>query len=527
MKINYIKLQAEKDYNFLFNSNLTIISDYSGKGKTLLFKLIEYVLGSKGTHIELDEARKAFPGLIAIEMSIEKDKKEYVFNKTFENNKEIVYCEQKKMEGKYNDILNKIINYNPVKVIKSNSEMELTTFTLREYIKTLFFNEARLTSDSPLVSENFTERTKIKNFYKYLVTGISIDEKIILDAKMDVELENQVKTSLNVLKKELEQPTSEDKKRYKNLKTKIQNQSVEIDKESEKIRDLNLQKNEKLINIERLISLQQLFESQIEDIVSAKQFEHFLKDYTIDCECGRKINLIKCGFYDDEYKRVKIQLSDVANQIKKGKKEVDLISLKVAGALENLEGIKKEKEKSETEFSELTKNIEDYDLYVRLTNLFDIKNKKRGRVEELKKEQEQLDIFFKQEIETICKNATLRLKKWEFEKYYNVSFDAEKFDFRYDGTLRYLLSKGYRNICTCAVLIEILLKSISLGINTLNAIVIDSFWSHLYIEGKTTQDVINPIVKDLETLPIQVIVLENNKPSIYTEKTSLLKIEQE
>lgn len=103
----------------------------------------------------------------------------------------------------------------------------------------------------------------------------------------------------------------------------------------------------------------------------------------------------------------------------------------------------------------------------------------------------------------------------------------DNFDFNFSGTFRYLLSKGYRNICTFASIIEILLKSISLKINLLETIVIDSLWSHLFRNNNDVGEIINKIVKDLEQLNIQVIIIENTIPSEYSKRTTIHKLKNE
>ena len=272
MKIDYIKLKAEKIYNFKINNNVTIITDVSGSGKTLLFKFIEFLLGSDGKHIVLTEANKVYPGLDYIEMGIISKQKHYVFRKHFDFKTQLVLCDNVQIQGNYKDILNEVINYNPIKVIKNRTEFEFSTFTLREYVKTLFFNEERLTSQKPLIGDNYSEAVKIKNFYKYLVTGISLDERELKKAKDEHKVVTDIKNSLNLLKKELDQPSPEDKSDYVKLKKQIAYYQKTLTKYENQISDLVVSKNEKNINIERLKSLKQLLESQIEDMLSAKQF---------------------------------------------------------------------------------------------------------------------------------------------------------------------------------------------------------------------------------------------------------------
>ena len=61
---NYItKIELIADSNIVIEplETTTLITGFSGKGKTLLFKLIKYVLGETES-IDLDEAKRQFPG---------------------------------------------------------------------------------------------------------------------------------------------------------------------------------------------------------------------------------------------------------------------------------------------------------------------------------------------------------------------------------------------------------------------------------------------------------------------------------
>lgn len=524
MKINYIKLQADKVYNFNLDKNLTIITDESGSGKTLMFKFIEFVLGSDGKHINIDEAKKVYPGLNFIEMGITTNGKQYIFKKFFDFKTQIICCDGEKLDVDYNDMLNEVINYNPTKVIKNDKEMILSTFTLREYIKSLFFNESRMTSSEHLTTDNYSDRTKIKNFYKYLVTGLSIDVDEAIKVKADIKTVSVIESSLKVLKGEIEQPSPEDKKSYQELKRKIDKNCQELKMKQQELKILVSNKNERSINIERLISLKQLFDSQLEDVISAKQFEHFLKDYSVECECGRKIKLINCDFQDDEYEQLKLKIKDISKQIETNRKEMDKINSRLDKIGLDLENLDKELKIQESEFSKLAKKIKDYDVYMKMLEIFNVKNKKKVKRDNIEKREGIIDEAFNNNIVEICKRATMRLKRWGFTKYNEVEFDSNEFDFKYNGTLRYLLSKGYKTSCTVAVIIEILLNSIALGINSLETIVIDSLWAQLFIEELDQETLINNIVKDLEDLDIQVIIIENKIPTKAFNNTQIYKL---
>lgn len=148
MKIESIKVIADKTLDFKLNDSLTIISDKSGAGKTLLFRFIEYLLGADGRHIDIEEANRVFSGLKAIEMTINDGTNIFTFKRYFGLKKNEIFQDGKEIEDDYITKLNKVINYNPIKVLKNKKELKLTTFTLREYVKSLFFNESKLTSST-------------------------------------------------------------------------------------------------------------------------------------------------------------------------------------------------------------------------------------------------------------------------------------------------------------------------------------------------------------------------------------------
>ncbi len=526
MKINAIVLKGNNNYNFELNRNVTIIYDESGAGKTLLFKLIEYALGSDGTKIDAKEAQKVYPGLYEINMKLSNEEKEYLFVRKIPKNtkNDVVYCDDKIIPGTYNDILNRIINYNPIKVVKNKEKMETSTFSLREYVKCLFFNESRMTSSDSLLTENYTEKSKIKNFYKYLVTGEILDEKELIKAKNDIQLLDSIKISLKTLAKGIEEPTKENEKLYKFLNNQVASLTKKIDKNQEIIKDLSLNKNEKMINKERLLSLKQLFESQIEDNDSALQFASFLKNLTIKCECGRDINIVDIEFNEDEYYDLRAKIKDIEKQLIITQKEIDALNASLDNAQKDLDDVVVKLNNATEELAVLTKKIEDYDVYKKMLSIFKVKREKKEKNTIIEAQQKNIDDNFDRNIKRICELAQFRLEKWGIDRYSKVEFDSEVFDFKFNGTLRYHLSKGYKNICTSAVIIEILLQALFLKINSLNSIVIDSFWSHLFITGIDTTNIINNIVKDLEKTDIQILIMENRIPTQYSSQTSIYKI---
>lgn len=528
MRINSIVLKGEKDYIFNLNDNVTIIFDESGAGKTLLFKLLEYALGADGSKIDFYEARKVYKGLYEINMTIQGNGNEYLFARKIPKNskQDLVFCNNKIINGKYNEILNNVINYNPIKVIRNKSEMEVSTFTLREYVKCLFFDEARMTSSSSLLTDNYIERTKIKNFYKYLLTAMILDEQEIEKTRANIEYFDVVQNSLKVLKKSIEEPTTENLALYKKLKKQIEILNKKKEKSDKIIQENSLIKNEKLINFERLVSLKQLFESQIEDNNLARQFVNFVGGLTVTCECGREVPIVNIVFNEDEFNELHYKIKDINKQLTSNKKEIDNINLSLRKEETVIKELEIELENTEKDLMSLTKKIEDFDTYKKMQAIFNFKSINKNKNAIIEKQQSIIDDLFEKNIEEVCVLAGKRLKDWGISKYASVSFNQNEFDFEFAGTARRILSKGYKNICTAAIIIEILLKAISLNINSLKMITIDSFWSHLYIDGVDTINIINNIVTNLEDSDFQILIMENRIPTKCTSKTTVLKLSE-
>ena len=125
MKINYIKLYGEADFNYSLNSNVTIIYDESGSGKTLLFKMIEFVLGSDGTQINKLEAEKIFPKSQGVEMSIGNRNQTYILKRSFDLKTQTISDNGINLDGDYKALLDTIINHNSINTqIHSSSPPE-------------------------------------------------------------------------------------------------------------------------------------------------------------------------------------------------------------------------------------------------------------------------------------------------------------------------------------------------------------------------------------------------------------------
>lgn len=518
MKIEYLRIKANPEIMINLDNKLTLIKGYSGTGKTLLFKFVEFLLGSDGKKIDYNEACNNFKELEYVEMQIKNDQNDYIFRRYFNPRSDTVFCNGELVKGIYKDILNEVIRFNPVQVFTNQREDNFSTFTLREYIKTVFFDETRLTSDKKLTEgESYTDTIKLKNFYKYLITGEYIESDLIQKVKSEKTEISETEQLFNILKKKIEMPTAEDKREYKNLNKKIKRYDELIIQTKNKLNELDNCREILLISNRKNESLVQLLESQIEDYRSSKQFAEFLKNATVTCDCGKKIKLVPFEVDINDYEEITNKIINIKKQIVNNNKEISKALDKERELNKELSKLQILKEEDTDKYEKLTNKINEYDLYLKIKAVFDYKQSHKKNVTDIKSKKEKIEASFSESVIKICQKASNRLKSWGLDKYNNVTFDNNDFDFRFDGTQRDKLAKGYKNICSSAVIIEILLRAVENNICSLKTIVIDSLWCGSYFETIGLSDLMNNIVVNLATTDLQIIIIENHIPNKIPE----------
>ena len=123
--------------------------------------------------------------------------------------------------------------------------------------------------------------------------------------------------------------------------------------------------------------------------------------------------------------------------------------------------------------------------------------------------QELIDETFKNEIEALCRDITKRLSAWGLQKYNDATFDYGICDFKFSGTPRKMLGKGYKSLCTSAMLIQLILHTRVVGINFFDFIMLDSLWTSIYSEGISFHELVSNIKMNLKEENIQTIIFEN------------------
>lgn len=513
--INKIEIFADSNITIEPSENTTLITGASGEGKTLLFKLITYTLGND-SKIEEDEAKRQFPGLYAIRLTFSngyiferKLSKEFEAKITKDDNEEILLDNSKK----YREYVGKLFNHQDVKVLKKGNPPTLTTFSVPEYIKTLFFDESRIVSDNTLIDiEGYAEETKLANYYKYFLTGKIIDLSIIDGAKKESKESTEAKKFIKYFSRQVEKPSAAVKTERQKIKTTIEKNDKKLESLINELEEKSNQFKSLMISKNKMQALQALYNSQLSEIDAAKLLDGFMSGAEIVCEkCGHKIQWEEMVEPDEEKVELLLQLKEIDKTLLKVQKEIETCQKKIKELKVQIEGIQKETYVLSQRIAEIDKLIYKYDIYEKSKAILDVRNKttQSSYQDKLIAEKEKWDKEFETQMDVLCTAISQRLNKWGIVSKKEVSFDYERFDFKFNGTLRHLLPKGYKGFCSVAMILELIHHMKLKGVPCFNYILIDTVWKVASFENENLEEIVDNFLVDLSQETIQTIIFEN------------------
>lgn len=525
-----IEIFADSNITIEPSENTTLITGASGEGKTLLFKLVTYALGND-SKIDSDEAKRQFPGLSAIRLTFSngyiferKLSKDFVAKIITDDNKEISLDNNKE----YRQYVGKLFNHQNIKVLKKGNPPTLTTFTVPEYIKTLFFDEARIVSDKTLINvEGYAEETKLANYYKYFLTGRIIDLSVIDGAQKESKASTEAKKIINYFSRQVEKPSAA-------IKNERQIVNVTIKKNDKKLELLTNELEEKsnqfislVISKNKMQALQELYNSQLSEIDAARLLDSFMTGAEIVCEkCGHKIQWEEMVYLDDEKVELLLLLKEINKTLSKVEKELELYQKKIKEIKIQIEDTKKENYGLSQKLAEIDKLIYKYEIFEKSKAILSVRDKTTqiSYQDKLIAEKEKWDNEFENQMEILCSAISKRLSKWGVISKKEVTFDLERFDFKFNGTLRPLLPKGYKGFCSVAMILELIHHMKSKGIPCFNYILIDTVWKVASFEQETLEEVVDKFLLDLSQETVQTIVFENEYSGKSIETTGIKEL---
>lgn len=354
-----------------FGSRLTIITGGSDSGKTYLFNLIRYLLGSeKLENAGINEAKGYTSASIEFSIggyiySLERglhdnsDYKLYSGEIATVSTSTLVQKIVKTASSKnsFNSLFYKKLGFNKAKV-RTNNNGGVQSFNLGNVFNFFCVDEIKiLTSKSLLLSEQYSEQIKSKSEFKFLLT--QRDDAFIGEEKPNKTaktfLKKQVKELIEELSSELIYPELNFlllNEELQKIETQIENAANEVDHFLEiydsKVNLINEIKNE--INtlskresylsmlIDRFNMLKDCYVSDLQRVNSISQATFFLENFGEEfCDsCGHSINHSSEINYDDYYascmaesEKINVQLAGLLNSIKSNEDELSSIDISI------------------------------------------------------------------------------------------------------------------------------------------------------------------------------------------------------
>ena len=502
---------------FELSSTCTLVTGFSGKGKTLLFKMIIFALGDD-SNIDVDEAKNHYGELDRISIKFSNG---MTFTRCFTTE---FKAEVETLEGdtlifddktRYREEVGKLFNHKNVKLITNETKSIQKSFTVPEYISTLFFSESRVAEEKTLIeAEGHANELKLSNYYKYFVTGDLINEELASQDKKRKKDDSENESVIKFLSKKSKITTTKAKNQLKELKKNQERLLLKIQTNEQTIAEKKSEIKQLLVDRSRLVALSSLYENQVSELNCV----HVLDDHMADAffRCDNCNEIVRWNTED-----VNEQIGMLQSRIKQIKETSKQIDCEIGKARYEIKRLKATNEEMIAEIETISSNIKDLEselsdqiAYDRAKDaLLALRQKSEEKpVVTLDSEKMRINTLFSVQIDDLCKKIGSRLGTWGVVSKKEVAFDHEKFDFRFSGTLRPLLAKGYKTFCTVAMIVELMLHMKKVGVPCFDFILIDTVWKVADFEEEDLDSVCLNFMNDMATCGIQIIVFENQPP---------------
>ncbi len=326
-----IKGKYKEDAKLVFKEGLNVISGPSDTGKTYLFDVINYMLGSDEKLRDIEESE----GYDEIFMEIYSNNKYYTLKRIIKDkNKDLVLyessyenlskCNPKPLASRHNEDNEENIskfymnlcgsNYKKVIV---NKDGKGENFTFRDYAKIMLLNEEKIISKQPvfLAGTNNMRKTRYVNTFKTILTGIedkvavcnkdkNKDERLKLTSKIEL-LENLIISYSNDIKEiasgEVEQEELESKIYEKNQSIKLRTENISCNEEKVKLLRTEQSEIDQKITyytnmIDKFLLLEINYKSDLERIDFIEETNFYLN----------QLNDVKCPFCYSEINDIEL-----------------------------------------------------------------------------------------------------------------------------------------------------------------------------------------------------------------------------
>lgn len=568
-----------------FGSKLTIIIGGSDSGKTYFYNLIRYLFGSDNLeNADIGEAKGYDTAYIEFllggeHLTIERDLHDNSSYKLYSGGIDTVgldtfiknIVKTVKSNNSFNSIFYDKLSFNKARV-RINGSGGVNNLNLGNILDFFFIDEIRiLTPKSLLLSDQYSEHTKNKSEFKFLIS--QRDDATIGEEKPNKKAKVFLKKQVNELIDEIKKYIIHPELSLTHLNEKIDGIEIEIEqlmKANDDLLDIydekislineirneiiNLQKKESYLSmlINRFSILKDCYISDLQRVNSISQANFFLENFSDElCEkCGYSMKNTSEISYEDyhfscmaESKKINSQLLGLIKSIESNEKELGSVALSISDSERILhEELDDYSQLHDVDLKESRRKIEELYEY-KETILSDLtKHKiieslvsKEESIDEDKYESTDFDSLKVHEINGLIEEFKHCLNSINFNgcNDNNVCFDDGEYDFIINGKPRALYGKGSRAViyaCFTISLAEFLAKEKKpqAGLVLLDSPLVTHFDKKRDIQNKD----VNPIsltdafYKHLinSKLNVQVILIENKGPSFSVSNNEFIKI---
>lgn len=493
-----VKGNGKKSAIVTLEKGLNVISGASDTGKSYICQCVQFILGAQNAPKAIDEAK----GYSFLEVTFKECNGDiFILKRELKDNANVILEEDGKTQvlnpshkGKNNlsNFFLRKIGIDNLTLVFGTESLNHSTLTLRILEKLILIDEARIITDySPLGKGQNTEKTLETSLLKTLLTGKDDSEvKLLKKRKQSKQSIFSKIENLNEFMNRYLAVDEEEKISIKKLTENIGNFESSIAKAESKLDALLKTGNEGIEKRNSLASRSKDMHRKLnEDKTLLERFNLLLKKYSSDrerliaiSEAAKYVdshyvaNCPTCGSLLEENSDISIELVIASN-----KAEIKKMGKKVEGLHSTITEIKLHKNIISRELSSLEGELQELEISLNpniskivvktrkmikslsetkesmSTNL-NLEIKREKILEEIANLQAEYDKIadkyiipeFTKEQETLMKEISKILVRWDFPNGKQVLYDEDKRDVSIGGKPRSHFGKGYRAICFSA-----------------------------------------------------------------------------
>ncbi|EMS71277.1 hypothetical protein CTER_2883 [Ruminiclostridium cellobioparum subsp. termitidis CT1112] len=539
MILNRILLRGtdKKDSDLIFRTGVNLITGGSDTGKTYVFDLINYVLGSSTPPSQINESKGY--NLAFLELSIngiiqtlirpldEPDEIKVCYcdiDSINENTVFITYKVSTQAKNSLSKYLMELLGYKEKIFLKSTVKNKEKQLTFRLLLKNFVISEEKITAKSESIVEtesSYPHMVFTREKLKFLLTGLgnrkkSIKSKSVIGRATDKlellqELLIEAEQKLSGVKQNLEE-----NKAYELSKEQIEkfsNEIIEIENEISIHKDRLNENKEKLINLQselvkaeqtvnRFGMLKKQYETEMERLDFVYEGENYLA----------QIEKAICPLCHSEIKKEQTSLENIYNAFNSEKRKIAEKRMGIEDAISDVNDRWQEIIFEMERINNHSRKIEDYYINELIPKLDNKKidynqvltySKLKTKVEIYENEIVELskkiskyekmtddttsqddevnldDTDYSNRLEELCKNMKDLLEKFKFSDTIEVRFDSKELDFYINSQKRKAYGQGFSALAYISYVMSLKWIADKYKVPTPNFIIFDSPFTSL------------------------------------------------